>query len=672
MALQLDDLKALENCSDQDRPPAIEMQGIIKRYQVADSEIEVLHGVSLRIEVGEFIAIMGPSGSGKTTLMNILGLMDTPSEGSFLLNGRDVSHLSPDERAEARGRLFGFVFQRYNLLPTQTAVENVELPGAYVGMPSARRRERAQMLLQGLGLGHRINNRPTQLSGGEQQRVAVARALMNGGSIILADEPTGALDTVRGRELIERIHDLHRAGHTVILITHDPTVASEAHRVIRIVDGRILSDDPTFPGDLSGKADPGKLTGVAALGLPTEKISRRMVLLTDLVEASRMATRALRANLFRTFLTMLGVIIGVASVVAMLAIGQGSQQSMMRSLGRMGTNILRIVPGSKTLIQGGVLTLEDVAAIRDVSHIKELIPRVSSTQILRYRDKTYTCPVDALTPNFPEAENRMVVRGEFFTKDDNDRRAPVVVLGMKAYLELFGAGVNPVGKYITLNNAPFLVVGVVAVRGGSGDGRDREDDIALIPLSTGAARIFRSPTLSQITVQVDEFKYVNTVQDEIRSRLNRLRQQEDFRIFNQAALLDSIRHAQDTFRFLLGSVASVALVVGGIGVMNIMLVNVVERTREIGVRMACGARSRDIQLQFLTEAVLVCLLGGVIGVLLGAFISSLMTIGDTSAVLTWPPVLLAFSAAFLTGVFFGFWPAWKASQLDPVVALSSE
>ena len=659
--------------SASDHPfPAILMEGVIKRYPVGDSEIEVLHGVSLRIEVGEFVAIIGPSGSGKTTLMNILGLMDSPTEGRFELNGRDVSRLKPDERAEARGRLFGFIFQRYNLLTTQTAVENVELPGSYIGMPATKRRKRALALLQEIGLGHRVENRPTQLSGGEQQRVAVSRALMNGGGIILADEPTGALDTVRGRELMARIHGLHRAGHTVVLITHDPGIAAEAPRVIRIVDGKIISDELSDQRKVLPSPSGGESDSPVQPVLPTPEKRRRLILLADLMEALRMANHALRANLFRTFLTMLGVIIGVASVVTMLSIGEGSQQSMMRSMSRMGTNILRIEPGAKTSLSGGNLTLQDVAAISDLSHILHVVPRVWSMQMLRYRDKTYSCSVVAASPNYSEAENRLIVRGGFFTENDNARSAPVVVLGMKACLELFGSSVDPIGKYILLNNAPFMVVGVVTVRGGSGDGRDREDDVAIIPLATGEARIFRSTKLSQIGVQVDEYKNVDLVQDEIRSRLNRLRQQEDFRIFNQAAMIEATKHAQDTFRFLLGAVASVSLVVGGIGVMNIMLVNVVERTREIGVRMACGARSRDIQFQFLAEAVLVCLLGGLLGVALGAILSCVIVVGDTKPVLTLGPILLSFAAAFITGVLFGFLPARKASKLDPVVALSSE
>lgn len=663
-------MASAEQQSASDTPPAILMEGVVKRYPVGDSQIEVLHGVSLRIGIGEFVAIIGPSGSGKTTLMNILGLMDTPSAGRFELHGRDVSHLSPDERAGARGRLFGFIFQRYNLLTAQTALENVELPAAYIGMPAPERRERAAKLLQSLGLGHRTGNRPNQLSGGEQQRVAVARALMNGGEIILADEPTGALDTSRGRELMLKVHELHAAGHTVILITHDPGVAAEAERVIRIVDGTIISDERLRPH--AKVTDPNEGKPLPLPELPPAAKRRKLVLIADLMEALRMAVHALRSNLFRSFLTMLGVIIGVASVVVMLAIGEGSQRSMMQSMSRMGTNMLRIVPGSRNSLTGGDLTLQDVTAVQDISHVQQVVPTVWSNLMLRYRDKTYTCPVGAVSPNFPEAENRLIIRGGFFTEQDDTRRAPVVALGIKPANELFGRGVDPVGKYILLNNAPFLVVGVIAVRGGSGDGRDREDDIAVIPISTGEARIYRSPRLSSIGVQVDEFINVDAVQDEIRSRLNRLRMQEDFRIFNQAAMIEATKHTQDTFRFLLGAVASVSLVVGGIGVMNIMLVNVVERTREIGVRMACGARSRDIQLQFLTEAILVCLLGGLIGVLAGVLISSIVTIGDAKAVVQLAPILLSFGAAFVTGVLFGFWPARKASRLDPVVALSSE
>lgn len=654
-------------------PPAVLLDGIVKRYPVGDSEIEVLHGISLRVEHGEFVAIVGPSGSGKTSLMNILGLMDTPSSGRFELNGKNVSALTPDQRAEARGRLFGFIFQRYNLLSSQSAVENVELPASYIGMPPEERRKRSLMLLEELGLAHRIDNRPNQLSGGEQQRVAVARALMNGGGIILADEPTGALDTSRGRELMERIHELHRDGHTVILITHDPAIAEEAGRVIRIVDGSIISDMPGKgrPAALSDRHEKAGALPQKPL-LPSPATRNRLVLLSDLMEALRMASHSIRSNVFRSFLTMLGVIIGVASVVTMLAVGEGAQRGMMQSLTRMGTNMLRIEPAGRFTLQGGFLSIQDVAAISDLAHIREIVPRVWSAQVLRYRDRAYSCNVGAVTPNYAQAENRIVVRGGFFTEEDDDRRSPVVVLGMKAYLELFPDRQDPVGKYILLHNAPFLVVGVVTVRGGSGDGRDREDDIALIPISTGQARIYKTPKLSQIAVQVDEYKNVDAVADEIRSRLNRLRQQEDFRIFNQAAMIEATKRAQETFRFLLGAVACVSLVVGGVGVMNIMLVNVVERTREIGVRMACGAKSRDIQLQFLAEAVLICLMGGLIGVSVGIIISSVLVVGDTKAVVTLGPVVISFGAAFVTGVIFGFWPARQASRLDPVVALSSE
>jgi macrolide transport system ATP-binding/permease protein len=649
-------------------PPVILMEGVVKRYPMGDSEIEVLHGVSLRVERGEFVAIVGPSGSGKTSLMNILGLMDTASGGRFELEGRDVSSLTPDQRAEARGRLFGFIFQRYNLLPSQSARENVELPGSYVGMSAGVRRERALGLLSTLGMAHRCDNRPNQLSGGEQQRVAVARALMNGGRVILADEPTGALDTARGRELMDRIHSLHKAGHTVILITHDPAIAEEAERVIRLVDGAIVSDRPGRP-----PADENPPDGLPSPPVGGSSAEREgMVLAMDMIEALRMAARSLRANLFRAFLTMLGVIIGVASVVAMLAVGEGSRRGMMQAMSRMGTNMLRVEPAAKKSLLGGYLGPEDVEVIGEIPHVREVIPRVFSNKILRYRDRSYSCSVGAVTPNYAEAEQRLVVRGGFFTGEDDARRAPVVVLGMKACLELFSDGKDPVGKYILVDNAPFLVIGVVTVRGGSGDGRDREDDVVFIPLSTGQARIYKSPMISQIGVQVDEFRNADQVSDEIRERLTRLHQQENFRIFNQAAMIEASRQTQETFRFLLGAVACVSLVVGGIGVMNIMLVNVVERTREIGVRMACGARSRDIQLQFLTEAVLVCLLGGVIGLLLGILVSGVLVIGDTRPAVTLEPLLFSFGSAFMTGVVFGFWPARKASRMDPVVALGSE
>jgi len=656
--------------------PAVLMEGIEKRYPAGDREIRVLHGVSLRIEVGEFVAIVGPSGSGKTTLMNILGLMDSPSGGRYELNGRDVARLPPDVRAETRGSVFGFIFQRYNLLSNQTALENVELPGIYLGMPALKRRERAVMLLKGLGLGHRLGNRPNQLSGGEQQRVAVSRALLNGGGIILADEPTGALDTARGRELMDRIHALHAEGRTVILITHDPSLAAEAGRVIRMVDGRILSDE-IVGRKRSADSSPStpeeeKWQGSLPAPLPPSREKNRLILLGDVMAALRTALRALRANLFRSFLTMLGIIVGVASVLVMLGIGEGVKQSLKLSISGRGANMLVIQPGSKTAVSGGMLTLGDADAIRDMSHALRIIPDVYAMQILRYRDRVYACVVCATSKDYPEAMARTIVRGSSITREDDDRRAPTVLLGMKPYLELFPTGDDPVGRHILINNAPFLVVGVFAVKGSKMDGRDREDDLAIIPIKTGEARILRNQSLTEIRVEVDDFKNVDLVQDEIRRRLMILHQVEDFHIYNQAAQLEAAKHELDLLQFLLASAALVTLVVGGAGVMNIMLVNVVERTREIGVRMACGARARDIQLQFLTEAVVICLIGGLLGVALGVGVAHRITVWDSKAVVTILPVLLSLGAAFATGILFGFWPARKASLLDPVVALSSE
>ncbi len=641
--------------------PLIVLDGIRKSFQRGELSVEVLHGISLEIHAGEFVAIMGASGSGKSTLMNLLGLLDRPSAGSYRFLGREVSDLDADARATLRREAFGFIFQQYNLLPGSTAAENAELPAIYAGLSRTARRRRAIELLSGLGLADRLDHKPTQLSGGQQQRVSIARALMNGGPVILADEPTGALDSKSGAEVMQRLKQLNAQGHTILLITHDAAVARQAGRVIELRDGIVLSDtrqeSDIVPPDKPLQPQHHRGGGASPL------------------EAARMALRALRSNLLRTLLTLLGIIIGVASVVAMLAIGDGARQSVMDRIQSMGTNLLVIRPGAPNMRMSGGITATLVAAdsdaIAELPNVRASVGEYSSSVTARYRNNDYLSQANAAGAAFTQARNWTLVEGVFFSEEDVRSYAPVAVLGQTVVKALFNSDTDPLGEFILLNNIPFQVIGVLEPKGASGFGND-QDDVIVVPLSTGMLRLFGQRYVRSITVQVDDVSRIDETQETIRQTLIQRHRAEDFQIRNMAAILETAMATQDTLTLLLGSIAIISLLVGGIGVMNIMLVSVTERTREIGVRMATGARKLDILLQFNTEALVICILGGALGVLIGLGATAAFAAFGKPVAYNPEPVLLAFGCAFGTGLLFGYLPARKAASLDPVVALASE
>ena len=220
----------------------IEFDAVCKYYQMGDTTVKAADHISMKIEKGEFVAIVGQSGSGKSTCMNIIGCLDVPTAGSYRLNGREVGNMSGNEQAEVRNEMLGFIFQQYNLLPKLNLLENVEVPLIYAGVPRAERHARAREVLDQVGLGDKLKNKPSQLSGGQQQRVSIARALAGNPAVILADEPTGALDSRTGREVLGMLQQLHRQGNTVVLITHDNSIAVQAQRIIRLEDGRVVYD----------------------------------------------------------------------------------------------------------------------------------------------------------------------------------------------------------------------------------------------------------------------------------------------------------------------------------------------------------------------------------------------------------------------------------------------
>ena len=627
--------------------------------------MQVLHDVSLDIQRGEFVAIIGSSGSGKSTLMNILGCLDRPTRGDYRFAGRNVGELGRDQLASLRREAFGFVFQSYHLIPSANAVENVEIPAIYAGRPAGERHERAEALLTRLGLGERLGNRPSQLSGGQQQRVSIARALMNDAEVILADEPTGALDSQSGREVLALLKELSAQGKTVIIITHDRDVASHADRLIELKDGRIVADSGA-----RAAAD----GSVKALDIEDQPAR---IALADTGEAVRMALRALKSNLFRTVLTLLGIVIGVASVVAMLAVGNGARQQVVERISAMGTNLLTVRPGAPNMPRSAsgviaTLTPEDARAVAQLNNVGDALGELQGSATLRVGNIDYRTSITATNAGMPHVREWPLAMGSFFSAEDERAYASVVVLGQTVAGNLFPNEANPVGRYLMIGNVPFQVIGVMSPKGATPWGQD-QDDVALVPFSTGSLRLFGQRYVQSITAYITDVARVEETEGRIRQALlARHNGVEDFQIRNTASLLEAVTATQDTLTVLLGSIAAISLLVGGIGVMNIMLVNVTERTREIGIRMATGARTGNILQQFITEALVVSAIGGVLGVLLGLGSAALIGSLGTAVQFTLAPVLLAFGCAFATGLIFGLMPARKAAHLDPVLALASD
>jgi macrolide transport system ATP-binding/permease protein len=642
----------------------ISLRDITRRFTSGEIEVQVLHGISLEIARGEFVAIMGASGSGKSTLMNILGCLDKPSGGEYLFAGHRVADLDTDGLAALRREAFGFVFQSYHLIPSANALENVEIPAIYAGLPAAQRHQRASELLTRLGLAERLRNRPSQLSGGQQQRVSIARALMNDAEVILADEPTGALDSKSGQEVLALLKELSAQGKTVIIITHDREVAAHADRQIEIRDGLIVADSGSR--ERNGAAPVQLAINTTPAGASS----------ADVGEAVRMAGRALKANLFRTVLTLLGIVIGVASVVAMLAVGNGARQSVVDRISAMGTNLLSIRPGAPNMPRSAdgvtaTLTAEDAKAVGALPNVRDALGELQGNATLRSGNIDYKTQITATNASMPEVREWPLTSGAFFSENDERAYAAVTVLGQTVADNLF-PGQDPVGQYLLISNVPFQVIGVMSAKGATPWGQD-QDDVALVPFSTGSLRLFGQRYVQSITAYIDDIGAIADTEEAIRQELlKRHNGVEDFQIRNTASLLEAVTATQDTLTVLLGSIAAISLLVGGIGVMNIMLVNVTERTREIGIRMATGARTGNILQQFITEALVVSAIGGVIGVLAGLGAAWVIQALGTAVQFTLAPVLLAFGCAFATGLVFGLMPARKAAHLDPVQALASD
>jgi len=656
----------------------IEIKNIFKTYQMGKIEVKALCDVSLKISSGEFVAIMGVSGSGKSTLMHILGLLDRPDSGSFYLGDKEITKLSDEELATLRNRLIGFVFQQFHLLPRMSALENAELPLIYAGKRHLKQRAKEELV--GVGLEDRIRHRPNELSGGEQQRVAIARSLVNEPLIILADEPTGNLDSKSKEEIIAILQKLNQKGKTVIIVTHEKEIAACCRRVIQMRDGRIISDERT--------QEERKISEVTAIedGLISNLLSkpRKVSGETKFLDYLRQAVAAMLSNKMRSILSILGILIGVCAVIAMLALGQGAKESIEKQLASLGSNLLVIRPGSSKLhgvaMQAGTVTrftLADIAAMAKLAEVvKSVSPSVSGRGQMVYGNSNWNTQVEGVGVDYESIRAAYPALGRFFTESEVKMREKVVLIGTTVARELFGE-VNPIGQTIKINLLNFKVIGILPAKGANTF--HDQDDVAVIPVTTAMFRVFGKEYVDTVYVEAktpDSIDAAQTALSELiikQHRLNPKDAEDSFQIRNMSDIKDTLEATTKTMSMLLGAIAGISLLVGGIGIMNIMLVSVTERTREIGLRKAIGATNKDIMVQFLIEAMLMSFLGGIFGVLLGWAVATLITVfaGWTVRVSLFS-VVLSTSFSLVVGIAFGLWPAKKAAKLDPIEALRYE
>ncbi|MBW7971220.1 MacB family efflux pump subunit [Bradyrhizobium sp. BR 10289] len=653
--------------------PLIVLDGVSRAYVSGEATVVALDRVDIRIAAGEMVAIVGTSGSGKSTLMNILGCLDRPTSGHYRIAGRDVGSLDMDELAALRREHFGFIFQRYHLLAELTAVGNVEMPAIYAGRSASDRRDRAARLLGRLGMENRLEHTPGQLSGGQQQRVSIARALINDANVILADEPTGALDSRSGEEVLRILDEIHAEGRTVIIVTHDMAVARRAKRIIELRDGKVCSDQPN-PRDRSDVTSAHAPASVETLASVT---SDWRAALGRFEETLRMALLSMNAHRLRAFLTMLGIIIGVASVVCVVALGSGSQERVLANINSLGTNTLEIFPGKdfgdtrsakiKTLV------LADARALGQESYVAAVTPTVSTTSTVRFSAIEASAQVSGVGESYFQVKGTQLAEGSFFDADSVRSYAQDAVIDDNARKTLFPDRTSsPIGRVFLVGKVPCRIVGVTRQQT-SGFGSSASPTVYL-PYTTVQARFLGDPSLRSISVRVVDTISTSVAEQAVTRLLTERHRTKDFFILNTDDIRRTIQSTAQILTLLVAAIAVISLIVGGIGVMNIMLVSVSERIAEIGVRMAVGARQSDILQQFLIEAVLVCLIGGSLGIgfalsfgaIFNAFDVGFQLIYSTTA------IVIAVASSTAIGVAFGYMPARNASRLDPVAALTRE
>ena len=644
--------------------PLIECKNINRYFGEGENRVHILKNINLTIQKGDFVAIIGQSGSGKSTLMNILGLLDTPTSGTYSIAGTETSKMSVDELAAMRRKRFGFIFQRYNLLSSISARDNVALPSVYAGLSHAERNARADLLLDKLGLKGKEKNKPSALSGGQQQRVSIARALMNGGEIIFADEPTGALDSGSGETVMQIIHELYAEGHTIIMVTHDPKIAAQANRVIEIKDGEIISDTSK-----TTEINPSNIQAIQekhGLGFYKDQFS----------EACKMSVQAIVAHKMRSLLTMLGIIIGIAAVVSVVALGKGSQEKILADINSMGTNTISIYPGKgfgdRRSGKIKTLTVADSQAISKLNYVESTTPSVNSNGTLTYRNTDLSASMNGAGSQYFDVRGLKLDKGRLFNDEDVQDNAQVVVIDDNTAQKLFTDGQNPLGKVVLFKKRPLTVIGILKKDDNPFGGSDSLN--LYTPYTTLMNQISGSKFISGISVKVKDNIDSQVAEKGIKELLLSRHGTEDFFMFNSDSIKQTVESTTGTMTMLISSIALISLVVGGIGVMNIMLVSVTERTKEIGVRMAIGARQNNILQQFLIEAILLCVIGGISGVLISFGIGVIFDyfVKDFAMSFSTGSIVGAVLCSTAIGVVFGYMPAKNASKLNPIDALAHD
>ncbi|KGQ23525.1 MacB family efflux pump subunit [Gallibacterium anatis] len=641
----------------------IEIKNLNKFFGEGENRVHILKNINLEIEQGDFIAIIGASGSGKSTLMNIIGCLDTASSGSYQIAGKETAKLSADQLSELRQQRFGFIFQRYNLLSTLSSQENVALPAVYTGMAKPQRLQRAAQLLEKLGLGNKIDNKPNQLSGGQQQRVSIARALMNGGDIILADEPTGALDSKSGETVMQILQQLHQEGHTIILVTHNKHIAQFANRIIEIKDGEIIQDQR-------------QSLQITARKMTQTTTNRGWQFYRDqFFEALNMSINAIIAHKLRSLLTMLGIIIGITSVVCVVALGNGSQQKVLQNINSLGTNTMDIYNGTgfgdRRAESMQNLTVNDSEALMRQPYIESVTPNSSVSGTLTYRNNAFTAQVRGVSEQYFNVKGIQTVAGQLFSGEQVKQNQSIAVIDQNTQKRIFQDR-NPLGQIIMINKKPLKVIGIVDIQNVMGV--NRESLNIWIPYTTAMNKISGEKKISSITVKVNQGISTAAAEKNVTALLLSRHGKKDFFILNTDSIKQTIESTTNTMKLLISSIALISLIVGGIGVMNIMLVSVTERTKEIGVRMAIGAKQQNILQQFLIEAVLVCLVGGIIGIILSGLIGFLFNrfMSEFTMLFSTFSIVVAVLCSTLIGIIFGYVPAKNAAKLNPITALSQE
>ncbi len=650
--------------------PLMQVKGLIKEFKAGEQTIRVLHDIDLTINQGEMVAIIGQSGSGKSTLMNILGCLDQATAGEYKIFGESVSRLEPDELAKLRREHFGFIFQRYHLLGDISAQDNVSVPAVYAGMDGQARSERAKKLLSDLGLADKIANRPNQLSGGQQQRVSIARALMNGGDIILADEPTGALDSKSGDDVMQILYDLKAQGHTIIMVTHDPNLAAQAERVIELKDGHKIADYKTeHYNPINIQPEPI---------LDQHRKSAVGSFIDRLFEAFKMSLLAMRAHKMRTLLTMLGIIIGIASVVSVVGLGKGSQEQILSNISSLGTNTITVIDGypfgdPRRSSGDDNLTPDDAQAVADQPYVVSVSPQLDSNMNVRYRNIEEAASISGVGKDYLDVSGETLAQGQSFDEQSILLRTQDIIIDDNALQTFFPDNPNPIGEVVLIGSVPGRIIGVLE-ENNSGF-RSTDTPTFYMPYTTMLSRLIGGTYIENFVALIDNNISSAAAESAISTLMTSRHGTDDFRIRNSDSIRETIESTTTALTLLISSIAIIALIVGGIGVMNIMLVSVTERTNEIGVRMAVGARQNDIMQQFLIEAVLVCILGGLLGIGLAFAIGELINrVGGDSFQVIYSPtsIIAAFVCSTLIGIIFGFLPARNAAKLDPVEALSRD